>query len=133
MSNDSDNRQFNVTGKDDTFLLQALQLVFKQDNHQCVAWKQTKENGLILLWYEEEKTNILPSSLNADGVLPMVVAWLKSDFAKKVETKNAWDKNCDHDGSDAKGWRVYCEDWGHVGGLHSAICGIVPIVLWYGK
>ena len=131
-----DNRIFNVNGKGDAMLLRTLQLVFEQSSHVgCCAWKQTIEHGLILYWYasSDEKANQFPSYLSAQDVLPIAKSWLGSDFAAKVESSNSWDKDADHDGSNSSGWRVYCEDWGHVGGSSSAICAIRPVVLWHGK
>ena len=62
----------------------------------------------------------------------MVQAWLASDEAKQT-VKEGWDRDLDHDGSNGPGWRVYCEDWGHVATYSAAICAVKPVWLWYGK
>lgn len=44
-----------------------------------------------------------------------------------------WDYNCDHDGSNHKGFRIYNEDWGRVDDDSYSIAAIKPIYIWYGK
>ena len=129
-----DNRLFNVNGSGDELLLAALSLVFKQqgDNTKCKAWVQTKDHGLILLWYKCSNSNELPTSLTAEDSLPIVKNWLKGDFAKDVVLSD-WCNDSDHDGHNSNGWQVYCEDWGHVGGRSNAICAIKPAFMWNGK
>jgi hypothetical protein len=128
-----DNRIFNVNGRTDEQLLAALKLVFNQSGFDCSGWISTPTHGLILLWHADDKgANKFPAKVNAEQVLPHVKAWLSSKDAEKVERKD-WDAAADHDGSNGPGWRVYCEAWGHVANLHSAICGIKPVTLWYGK
>ena len=127
-----DNRIFNVNGSGDSMLLKTLQLVFEQCDSTCKAWTFSKNHGLILLWYKEQDVNTFPTPLNAEQCLPFVVAWLNDDEAKTVKL-TGWDEHADHDGSNGVGWRVYCEDWGHVDNISSAICAIKPVVLWYGK
>lgn len=129
-----DNRIFNVNGEGRDMLHKALELVFQQEgkNTTCRAWKQTKEHGLILLWSDSSDANAFPAPLSAEECVPMIEKWLASDFAKTVELSRFCD-NADHDGDNGKGWQVYCEDWGHVGGDHYAICGIKPAYMWYGK
>jgi len=39
----------------------------------------------------------------------------------------------DHDGDNGKGWRVFCEGWGHVGGDYHAFVAIEPRYAMYGK
>lgn len=128
-----DNRIFDVNGKGSDLLLLTLQLAFKQSgNEVCKAWRQTPENGLVLEWWEKEGNNPLPSPLTAEQCLPIAENWLSGDFAKKVQP----DARCvdlKHDGHNSLGWQVYCEEWGHVGGEHTAICAIRPAFIWHGK
>ncbi len=130
------NRMFNVNGKEEDMLLSALQLVFKQASYNsrpCSGWSFHKEKGLILHWhYQREGINRFPASLDAKDCLPFVIAWLNSEEAKTVKLER-WEEYIDHDGDNGTGWRVYCEDWGHVGGYSSAICAIKSVALWYGK
>lgn len=39
----------------------------------------------------------------------------------------------DHDGDNEKGWRLYNETWGMVGGDHSAFAAVEPAWAMYGK
>ena len=114
-------------------LLDTLKLVFAQkDMTVCRAWAFSQKHGLILLWNPDTDSTVLPAPMNAEQCLAFVTAWLASAEAKTVE-KSGWDGACDHDGSDSTGWRVYCDDWGHVAGFHGAICAIKPVILWHGK
>lgn len=132
-----DNRIFNVNGEGDDMLLRTLELVFEQesDNCTCKGWISSPTHGLILLWHAEEYqkgVHMLPAPMKVKDILPIVVTWLKSDEAKKIKLKD-WDRDADHDGSNGPGWRVYCEDWGHVDNNFYAICAITPAFMWYGK
>ena len=130
-----DNRVFNVNGSGDQMLLAALQLVFAQEGAsvRCKAWQVTKQ-GLVLSWYPDKGTTPLPSSkgMTASEVLPMVLGWLSSVDLTDIEMEG-WDRDCDHDGENSMGWRVFCEDWGHVGSNHYAICAVKPAFMWHGK
>ena len=132
------NRIFNVNGRGDEQLLATLKLVFNQKGtncgYKCEGTKFVQTKGLILLWFCEksEHGNKLPVELTAEECFPFVKAWLKSEEAGKVDCES-WDANSDHDGSNSIGWRVYCEDWGHVDGDPRAICAIKPDYMWHGK
>lgn len=127
-----DNRIFNVNGRGDEQLLAALNLAFSQEGSSAKAWKSSKRHGLILLWHNGTDGTPFPSAMTAEECLPFIKAWLKSEDAKGVEMIG-WDANADHDGDNGMGWRVYCEDWGHVDNSSSAICAVKPAMLWYGK
>jgi hypothetical protein len=128
-----DNRIFNVNGNNDEQLLAALKLVFDQSRMKCVGWLFSESKGLVLLWScSGEKTSTLPSALTAEECLPFVLAWLKGKDAEGMKCEG-WDANTVHDGSNTRGWRVYCEDWGHVARISSAICAVRPAYMWHGK
>ena len=127
-----DNRIFNVNGEGDEMLLDTLKLIFKQegDNTTAKGWRKSLKHGLILYAYENGDINLFPNPLTAEEVFPIVKKYLKS--GEDVELDD-WDKDADHDGSNGQGWRVYCEDWGHIGSDHSAFAAIKPVYIWYGK
>jgi len=128
-----DNRLFRVNGVEEYRLLQALKLVFSQTlatNYKCTSWSEDLDKGLILYYYTEDDSIPFPSSLDCDAILPIVVSWLKSDFASKVSLDN-WCEKADVETE--KGWVVYCEDWGKVGNKSGAICAIKPCLAWYGQ
>lgn len=130
-----DNRIFSMNGCDEDMLLDTLRLVFKQEEcRDCDGWSTTAEHGLVLLKYTtnapgEQK---FPVPLTADQVFPMVAQWLKSDGAKNVVRRD-FDAPYDGDVANEPGWRVYCEDWGHVGDFTNALCAIKPVAVWLGK
>lgn len=130
-----DNRLFNVNGGGDELLEKTLEFAFAQESEKCTCsgWAQTKETGLILCWAQHDK-DITPNcgDLTATQCMPMVCAWLQSDFAKTA-IPGEWCGDTDHDGHNSLGWQVYCDDWGHVGDQRYAICGIKPAYLWHGK
>ena len=132
-----DNRVFNVNGCEDEQLLAALKLAFEQrrEGQTCKGWIFDKDKGLIFLWFCEDKEKQsfkLPSKLTAEQCFPLVLGWLNSEMAGQMRYEE-WDADADHDGSNSRGWRVYCEDWGHVGGNPYAICAVRPAFLWHGK
>ena len=130
-----DNRIFNVNGSGEEMLRATLRLAFMQEGSstRCKGWRLTK-NGLVLTWYVDNDTAPFPVSngMTADEVLPMVLSWLAGDDAKDV-LMEGWDANASHDGENSLGWRVFCEDWGHVGGCTNAICAVKPAFMWHGK
>lgn len=81
---------------------------------------------LVLFWRASgAATNfITPVATNGDAVLEMVTGWLKS---------TDYNNEPDLDGSVDKGSRVYNEQWGFVGGNHSAFVAIEPHWLTFGK
>lgn len=130
-----DNRIFNVNGCGDKQLLATLKLAFAQaDIGGCRQWVFTKEHGLILGWQvdRDQRMNMLPTDMDAEGVMPMVLAWLQSDDSKMTICKGD-DSAYMGDGSNKDGWRVYCERYGHIGEFHATICAIKPVSLWLGK
>ena len=136
-----DNRIFNVNGdlKNSEMLLATLELVFCQfmsdRKSLCKAWAFDSDKGLILLWHHNinnKKENRFPSILTAKQCLPFIQAWLESEQAGTVNISD-WDSNYEHDGSNSKGWRIYCENWGHVGEYNYSICAIKPAFMWHGK
>lgn len=132
-----DNRVFNVNGKGDELLLATLKLVASQvgSNTKFKGWYFNPKKGLVLTWYNDfKRCNVFLSDdgLIAEHVLPMVSTWLKSKEAKSMKL-TGWDADLDHDGSNSMGWRVYCEDWGHIEDDHYTICAVTPANMWYGK
>jgi hypothetical protein len=137
-STGGDNRIFNINGGGEAMLLDTLKLVFRQEGENTTAkgWIKDPDKGMILLWWSDGNNpdyHPFPSELNAIQILPVIVAYLESEEADKV-TKEKWEEQYgDSDVTCNKGWRVYCEDWGHVKSISSAICAIKLVYLWYGK
>lgn len=131
-----DNRIFNVNGEGLDMLVQTLKLVFRQEgaNTKAKAWRFIPGKGFVLLWHANTNSGAtaFPVPMEPEEVAPLVMRWLETPEAQEMACEG-WDKDEDHDGSNDRGWRVYCEDWGHVGGESYAICAIRPVFLWYGK
>lgn len=132
-----DNRQFNVNGEGREMLLRALELACIQEGaldrpSKIRSWKVLPDHGMVLYWVETEGNRLPGEGSTAAEFLPMLWAWLESGEASTIR-KTGWDVDADHDGSNVPGWRVYVEDWGHVGGSHYTICAVKPVCLWLGK
>lgn len=138
-----DNRVFNVNGKGKEMLQATLQLAFAQEGSKTTAkaYYIDPKKGMLLLWSNEPPGVPFPAPLNADATTNVVWEWLQTN--PEIEHESHWDQ--DYNDSDVDtdlGWRVYCEDWGHVtiGPSHSslavgryAIVAVKPAYMWYGK
>ena len=136
------NQILNINGHEvdnqESGLLLALKIAFLQQggNTKCEGWTKSKDHGLVLYWSTvsvfSSDVNVLMTPLSPENIIPMVLSWL-SDNAPENFNLGEWDGDCDHDGSNSLGWRVYKEDWGHVHNHWQAICAIKPIYVWHGK
>ena len=77
--------------------------------------------------------------MSAEEFIPIVNSYLRSKRAEQVPL-GQWEKYYGGDGSNSIGWRVFVDDWGHVGingdkhnWYHGAVCAIKRVNLWYGK
>jgi hypothetical protein len=80
---------------------------------------------LVLLWHAEGGAAPLPYPLQIDKAVDFVKGWLDAGVD--------WGREPDHDGDNGHGWRVFTEGWGHVAGLHYAVCAVQPAWAMYGK
>lgn len=129
-----DNRQFNVNGRGKEMLVQTLELAFAQqgDKARATGYFLAPDHGLVLVWCESARPeHLFPAPLTASAAAEMVWAWLESK--PSIAIRSQWDRDADHDGDNSVGWRVYCEDWGHVDGRANAIVAVKPVFLWHGK
>jgi hypothetical protein len=123
-----DNRQIDVRGDCDTGLRLAVELAMLGAPGQRVThFVDDPANGLVLLWSAEAKASPLPVPLNATECVSLVRAWLTAQPAKRRIDE------MDHDGENREGWRLYTEEWGHVGPYHYAVFAVQPCWAWYGK
>lgn len=89
--------------------------------------------GLIWLWTSCTGSTNYPAPLTPRQVAEISLRWLESDTARAMKCEE-WDANADHDGENSRGWRVYTEEWGHVGKADwAAIFAVRPVFLWHGK
>jgi hypothetical protein len=132
-----DNRVFKINGQGDEMLLAVLELAFAhQGGALAVGWTADPKKGLILYWTSclDENVNEFPAKSSPNTILPLVVSWLAKDETwENNEFDYSWDMDMDHDGDNSRGWRVYCNDWGHIDRIRGAICAIKPAHMWHGK
>lgn len=130
----NDNRVFNVNGQGRDRLTETIGLAFNLSgvDQTCTGYAQTNEHGLILLAWPEKDCVCLPTEFDAILTSDICWSWLNSEKSKDI-VLNGWDIDSDHDGHNTEGWRVYLEDWGHVGEYRSAICAVRPAFMWHGK
>jgi len=129
-----DNKVFNVNGESKEKLIKTMELAFGRETAK--SWFFDKEKGLIFYWLlsgrENKSSTDFPSPLDAIRAADTAWDWLQGKEAGSMSC-DGWDANADHDGDNGKGFRVYCEDWGHVGDNVYAIIAVRPAYMWYGK
>jgi hypothetical protein len=134
-----DNRIFNINGEEDLHLETAIKLAFQiESNHNekgasAKGYIVMPDKGLVFLWYLTPNAVAFAEPMYAEDAYIFAKQWLAGPNAKNIELNERWEGNCKHDGSNGLGWRVYVEDWGHIGTNHYAICAIKPCYVWYGK
>jgi hypothetical protein len=92
------------------------------------SWTPTlsREQRLVFFWAEPQRK---------EGFRPLA----KFGFATAADLAKTWldqvdyGPEPDHDGSNLKGWRIYNEIWGHVGGERTAIVAVTPRWAMLGK
>ncbi len=86
-----------------------------------------KPHRLVFFWSGTSSPSdavALPFKLDADGA---------ADFAQRWLAEQDYGRQPDHDGDNGKGWRLYCEGWGHVDGQWQAFVAVAPSWTMYGK
>lgn len=133
-----DNRVLDINGYGQSLLTLALNIAIQQrgvvsSGFRC--FKYEPEYGLILDSYYDPSKGFTPFLAPADApdVAALVMKWLTTAEADAVHLTGQWEGDCDHDGDNSKGWRVYVDDWGRVGAHSSPICAVKPTYLWHGK
>lgn len=128
------NIELNVVAMGQVSLRCAMAIAFE---HNCPgkmaeAWVFIPEKGFVLLWNKDELSKeddyeiggVFPTKLDLDGTVDMTMRWLKSaDYGHQPG----------HDGSNEKGFQLYCEDWGYIEPFRYAICAVKPKWTEYGK
>lgn len=127
-----DNRVFDVNGRSKQMLGAALALAFQQEGERTTAkgYVLDPARGMILLWHDHPPCVRFLDPLDAEAATEFVWDWLKT---RPEVACVGWDEDADHDGHNERGWRVFCEGWGHVAGNHYAIVAVKPAYLWMGK
>lgn len=136
-----DNRQFCVNGENKKDLLVALELAFKirYEKTKAAAYVIDRKKGFVLLWSDHKDSVRFPVKLAPKSIVDMIWEWLKQQYKDGFTPDDNWDKASKDLCVDSHpGWKVYCEEWGHVklssteAGTY-AIVAVKPVWLQFGK
>lgn len=118
----SDNFQFRIVSEGREHFDIAMSLAFSE--YETAVGILFNPGQVILFWTKSDKANPLPYPMDCKAASDFVWHWLQT-----VE----YDKEPDHDGSNEKGFEVYNENWGHVGGMWESFVAIKPVWMTYSK
>lgn len=94
-------------------------------DHKSVRGWAVKDNALVFYWCEGHGTPFPVAIDQADDLAKLVRTWL--------EREAKYSKEPGADGSIRAGFRVSCDDWGHVDEDHYACIRVQPQWIVYGK
>lgn len=117
-----DNFQFDMTSQGSETLKQALCLF--NPPGRTVSGYSTDGTKLVLYWGNSSHATRLPFPMTLEQAADFAAGWL--DHAQ-------YGSEPDHDGDNSKGWRLYCDSWGRVGGDDFAFAAVEPVWAMYGK
>lgn len=118
----ADNPILNVSGDELSRLETVLGLAGERE---AIGWAIDK-NRLVFFKYSHPKMTPLPGPADMTRCAQLAMDWLSSGAVYPREP--------DIDGDVGKGWRCYCEDWGHVADFHAAaFVAIEPYWMMFGK
>ena len=122
-----DNFRIDITAEGRERLRDALALgMSNRESTRVFGWEDHPEKGLILYWTDNSLAiEKFPAPLGVEETTAMVWTWL----AFTTYPEQEWGGDVSY----GKGWRVYNEDWGHVGERWQAILAIQPVWAMYGK
>ncbi len=79
---------------------------------------------LVLYWNDSLAATKLPFPMTLEQAAAFAVGWLEhADYGREP----------DHEGSNSKGFRIYCEGWCMVGSDFAAFAAIEPAWAMHGK
>ncbi len=119
-----DNFQFDMTSQGAETLKKALCL-FNPPGRKVVAYSADDPKKLVLYWSNQSSKAVpLPFPMTLEQAADFAAGWLEhADYGSEP----------DHDGDNGKGWRLYCEAWGHVDHDAYAFAAVEPVWAMYGK
>jgi hypothetical protein len=136
-----DNFALNVRAVSRETFKKAVEIAFAATpGGKASHYVQSRRYGLVLFWmahpgdvFEGNVIHALPDEMNATEAASFAWKWMERKTRNEFQLKG-WDRFYD-DGDVAcePAYRVFVEDWGHVGGSHSAVCAILPCWAWLGK
>jgi hypothetical protein len=143
-----DNPRLILLGRGQTTFILGMQIAFKLtgNNTEAKYWwmykrqdedrvnrekldllGETKCKCLVLSWAsgdEEKHKSVLPAFMDCPAATSFAWNWL---------SRQEYGPEPDYDGSNEKGFLLFNETWGHVGGDHYAIVAIAPAWAMLGK
>jgi hypothetical protein len=111
----------NITSHGEKYFKKA----FEFSQYKAKGYK-IKENCFILYWTESDDEDYIsfPYEMEMDQASSFIYNWLKqSDYPQEP----------DHDGNNSKGWRVFNESWGNVGGDWKTFLAVMPVWIIHPK
>ncbi len=123
-----DNFKIDIVAEGSESLATAVGVAFKHNapGRKAEAYAIDGDKGLVFLWSLRDCSAAVPFPFKMD-------AKGAADFAERWLAEQDYGRQPGHDGDNGKGWRVYCEGWGHVGSMTYAICAVKPVWAMYGK
>jgi hypothetical protein len=143
-----DNKLFNVNGRTKEQLLLAVKLLMTDEYGELIkikGWYYDKQKGLVLTWtgdgarifpFTDKMSR--PREISPEDLTDLLWEWLQLPEAKDV-TLLEDEARADFDGTNAEGWRLYTEEWGHIrsnenGTLdHYSLAAFKRVWCWYSK
>jgi len=155
-----DNFQFEMTGEGDHILVEAMKLVFNAaklvgvdarhdikgvthyaireavegiTNEMTGGWlynNYPRPKRMVFLQHNDHGNKDLGDQVAFPFVMDAVGA---ADFARRWLSQVDYGREPDHDGDNAKGWKLYNEEWGRVDSDSSAVIAVAPVWAMYGK
>jgi hypothetical protein len=118
-----DNFHFDMTSQGAQTLKTALSL-FNPPGRKVEGYS-TDGKRLVLYWGGKSPgMTRLPFPMTLEQAADFAAGWLEhADYGGEP----------DHDGDNGKGWRLYCESWGHVNNDAYAFAAVEPVWAMYGK
>lgn len=125
-----DNFHFDMTSRGVHTLRQALALfgaaVEAGDPERRVCgYAIDPERGMVLYCSPSPQATLLPFEMSLAQAAEFAHEWLvqRADYGQRP----------DIDGDCEKGWRLYCQEWGRIGGDDHAFAAVKPAWAMYGR
>ena len=124
--NPVDNFHIDIMSEGD--LVEPMKIAFRgAAGSRAEAYVVDPKLGLIFFWSANDGPKDiakLPFKLDATAA---------ADFAKRWLAEQDYGNEPDHDGDNGRGWRLYNESWGRVGGHTYSFVAVKPAWAMYGK
>lgn len=111
----------NVNGE----TLERLKVAMSFFDSVAIGYAIDQEKGLVFFKADGKDMTPLPGPMDLDACAEIAFEWLKCAH---------YGDQPDHDGDNEKGWRCYCDDWGHIDKFGwRTFMAVQPMWIMYGK